>query len=275
MAAQAIGTAMGVLGGLFSKGPKVPKYEKIDQAKEQDASISSNLASFSKAKELAAKTSAADQDILMANLQKADPNYLANISSASGTIGNMMAGKLPMGDQSLLMRRAAESGMTGGMSGSQAGRNLVARDLGLSQMNMMQAGLGAHNAHLSTLRNTAVANPMSLGASYVNPAQWTQTAMSENRFAHQNAVAMAGAKAANSFGNRLGGAMQSVGGMMAGGMFGGGGGGGGGGMFGNMFGGTGVSAGTPSTLGPQGFLPRNTTLQPSFNTSISPSGWGG
>ena len=94
--------------------------------------------------------------------------------------------------------------------------------------------------------------------------------MSENRFAHQNAVAMAGAKAANSFGNRLGGAMQSVGGMMAGGMFNkGGGGGGGGGMLGNMFGGSGVSPGTPSTVGPQGFLPANNTLTPSFNTSMS------
>jgi len=54
---------------------------------------------------------------------------------------------------------------------------------------------------------------------------------------------MAKAKSANSFGNKLGGSLQSVGGMMAGGMFGGGGGGGGiGGMIGSLFGGTGSPA---------------------------------
>lgn len=238
-----IGAAMGVIGGLMKKGAKVPKYKKVDQAKEQEASISSNLASFDKSKQLAAQTSAADQDILMANLEKAMPGYGKLIGGAGSAIGSMIRGELPMADQGMIMRRAAEGGMAGGMGGSQAGRNLVARDLGLSQMQMTQSGLGALNPFLSTVRSTAVANPMSVGASYVNPAQWTQNAIGENRYAHKNAIAMAKAKAANSFGNKLGGALQGVGGMMAGGMFGGGGGGGGiGGMIGSMFGGTGSPA---------------------------------
>ena len=254
----------------MKKGPKIPKYEKIDQAKEQDASISSNLASFGKSKQLAEQTSAADQDILMANLEKAMPGYGKLIGGAGSAIGSMIRGELPMADQGMTMRRAAEGGMAGGMSSSQAGRNLVARDLGLSQIQMVQGGLGALNPLLSTVRNTAVANPMSLSASYVSPAHWTQNAMSENRFAHQNALARAGAKSANRFGNRLSGAMQSVGGMMAGGMFDqGGGSASSGGMLGNIFGGSGVSAGTPSTVGPQGFLPANNTLTPSFNPSMS------
>ena len=237
-----IGLAMGVAGGLMKKGAKVPKYKKIDQAQEQGAAISSNLASFGKSKELAAKTSAADQEILMANLEKAMPGYSNLIGGASGAIGNMIAGKLPMADQGLLMRRAAEGGMAGGISGSQAGRNLVARDLGLSQMSMTQAGLGALNPFLSTVRNTAVANPMSVRASYIDPTQWTRNAIQENQFAHGAAVSKAKSDAANSFQNKFAGALQGVGGMMAGGMFGGGGGGGIGGLMGKMFGGSGSPA---------------------------------
>jgi len=238
---------MGVAGGLMKSGPKIPKYKKVDQAKEQDAAISSNLASFEKSRQLAEQTSAADQDMLMANLERALPGYGGLISGASGAIGSMIAGNIPMADQGLLMRRAAESGVTGGISGSQAGRNLTARDLGLTQMGMTQAGLGALNPFLSTVRNTAVATPMSARSMFVNPSQWTQNAIGENRYAHQNAIAMAKAKSANSFGNKLGGALQGVGGMMAGGMFSGGAGAGGmfsgmSGLMGRMFGGSGQPA---------------------------------
>jgi len=243
---------MGVAGGLMKKGAKIPAYKKVDQAQEQGAAISSNLASFGKSKELAAKTSAADQEILMANLEKAMPGYSNLIGGASGAIGNMIAGNLPMADQGLLMRRAAEGGMAGGMSGSQAGRNLVARDLGLSQMNMTQAGLGALNPFLSTVRNTAVANPMSVRSSYVDPTQWTRNAIQENQFAYGAAIGKAKNDAANSFQNKFAGGLSGVGGMMAGGMFGGGEGGGGGGglggIMGRMFGGSGSAATTPNLV---------------------------
>ena len=245
---------MGVLGGLFKKGPKIPEYKKVDQAKEQDAAISSNLASFEKSRQLAEQTSAADQEMLMANLERALPGYGGLVSGASGAIGSMIAGNIPMADQGLLMRRAAESGVTGGISGSQAGRNLTARDLGLTQMGMTQAGLGALNPFLSTVRNTAVATPMSARSMFVDPTRWTQNAIGENRFGYNAAIGKAQSDAANRGINRFAGALQGVGGMMAGGMFDGGAGAGGmfggvGGMFsgisrlaGRIFGGSGQPA---------------------------------
>ena len=242
---------MGIAGGLMKKGPKIPAYEKVDQAKEQGAAISSNLASFDKSRQLAEQTSAADQEILMANLERAMPGYGSLISGASGAIGSMISGNIPMADQGLLMRRAAESGVTGGIAGSQAGRNLTARDLGLSQMSMVQSGLGALNPFLSTVRSTAVANPMGVGSMYVDPAQWTQNAIGENRFGYNAAVGKARADAANSGMNRFAGALQSAGGMMAGGMFSGG---GAGGLLGNLFGGT----SSPRTVAG----PANQTMHP-------------
>jgi hypothetical protein len=230
---------MGIAGGLMKKGPDIPAYEKVDQAKEQGAAISSNLASFDKSRQLAEQTSAADQEILMANLERAMPGYGKLIGGAGGAIGNMLAGRLPMADQGLLMRRSAEGGVSGGIGGSQAGRNLVARDLGLSQMQMTQSGLGALNPFLSTVRSTAVANPMGVGSMYVDPAQWTQNAISENRFGYNAAIGKAKADAANDPMNRFAGALQTVGGMMTGGM-----GGGAGGLLGGLFG----KSGSPATV---------------------------
>tara|TARA_Y100000310_G_C20677297_1_gene813829 strand:+ start:769 stop:1599 length:831 start_codon:yes stop_codon:yes gene_type:complete len=264
-----IGLALGAAGSLLSKGPKIPTYEKVDQAKEQGAAISSNLASFDKSRQLAEQTSAADQEILMANLERAMPGYGSLIGGASGAIGSMIAGRLPMADQGLLMRRAAESGVTGGIAGSQAGRNLTARDLGLSQMSMIQSGLGALNPFLSTVRSTAVANPMGVGASFITPQQWTQNAISENRFGYSAAVGKAQADAAGNPMNQLAKFASGAGGMMLGAhysplnqLLGGGGGGGGmlaglrsgvsnfGSRIGNLFGMTGsTSPMSPSSSG--------------------------
>ena len=74
MAVAALAAGLGA--SLLKKGPKIPKYKKVDQTAEQTAAIRGNLTNFDQAKELAAKTSAADQDILMANLETAMPGIV-------------------------------------------------------------------------------------------------------------------------------------------------------------------------------------------------------
>jgi len=251
--------AAGLGASLLKKGPKIPKYNKIDQAKEQSAAISSNLASFSDARELAAKTSAADQEILMSNLEAVIPNYRNLVGGAGDAIGNMIAGNLPMADQGLTMRRAAEGGVGLGLAGSAAGRNLVARDLGLTQYGMTQAGLGALNPFLSTVRSTGVAAPMGVGQSYVNPNQYIQNSMRDNQFAYNAAVGKAKSDAANDPFNRAMNFVSGAAGMYTGnyglgqGLSAGMGGGGGGVMsgiqsgLGRVFGG---SSAAPTIAGP-------------------------
>jgi hypothetical protein len=234
------------------------------------------LASFGQASELAAKTSAADQEMLMANLERALPGYGNLVTKGSGVIGDMLAGRVPMGDQGLMMRRSAEGSVTGGISGSQAGRNLVARDFGLTQMGLRQAGLGALNPFLSTVRNTAVATPMSVSSSYITPQQWTQNAMRENQFQYQARVRKAQSDAASDPMNQLAKLASGVGGAAVGAHFnplsqlmeGGGGGGllsgvrsgisGIGSRIGSLFGMTGSTSPTsPSRSGGYYNMPRN------------------
>ena len=203
---MAVGTAVslgvGLASSLLKKGAKIPKYKKVDQAAEQKAAISSNLASFDSAKELADRTTMADQERLESIISRTLPDYQNILRSAGGAISNMIAGNLPMADQGMTIRRAAERGGALGLGSSQAGRNLTARDLGISQVQLMNQGLNAFNSFSSNLRQNYTVNPMSQASMYMTPQQWVGNAMSENRFAYNAAVGKAQSDAANNPMNR-------------------------------------------------------------------------
>jgi len=212
----AAGAALGLGGSLLKKKPKIPKYTPVNQQAEQEAAIAGNLASFGKASELADITAQADQDRLDSILARTMPNYRELISGAGSAVQNMIAGQLPMADQQMIMRRAAERGASMGLGGSAAGRNLTARDLGLSSLQMTQAGLGAFNQLSSNLRQNYMVNPMSTSSMYVSPSQRIANSIQENQFAYNALVSKRQSDAANSWQSRVGNFMSSAGGMMMG-----------------------------------------------------------
>ena len=258
---MAAGAAASIAGSMMKKGPKIPTYKKVDQTKEQQDGIAANLASFDQAKQLADQTTAADQDRLESILSRTMPNYKQMLSGAGSAVQNMISGKLATEDQAMYMRQSAERGGSLGISGSGAGRNLTARDLGLSSLQMTQAGLGAFNQLSSNVRQNYTVNPMSTSAMYVSPSQRISNAIQENQFAHQAAIGKAQSDAANSWQTKLGGSMQSMGGMMLGAGLqkwaaGGGGGGGGGSNVGGAFGSSGIPF-RPSLQSTANALPSN------------------
>ncbi len=239
---MAAGAGLGLAGSLMKKKPKIPTYKKVNQTQEQEAGIAANLASFEKAKQLADQTTAADQDRLESVLSRTMPNYKDMLSGAGSAVQNMISGKLATEDQAMYMRQSAERGGTLGISGSGAGRNLTARDLGLSSLQMTQAGLGAFSQLSSNVRQNYTVNPMSTSAMYVSPSQRISNAIQENQYAHQAAIGKAQSDAANHWRTKVGNFAQSTGGMMmgagmqgmaSGATFGGGGGSNVGGAFGS------------------------------------------
>lgn len=220
----AAGAALGIGGSLLKKKPKIPTYKPVNQQASQESAIAANLASFPRARELADMTSQADQERLDSVLASIYPQYRETALSAGGAIQDMIAGRLPFQDQQMTMRRAAERSMLGGYANTQAGRNLTARDLGLSSLQMTQAGLGAFNQLSSNVRSNFTVNPMSTAFSYMSVPQYVQNEIGENQFRYQALVGKRQSDAANSFQSRLGAGLSSVGGMMVGSaMMGGGG----------------------------------------------------
>ena len=212
----AAGAALGIGGSLLKKKPKIPTYKPVNQQAAQESAIAANLASFGKASELADMTAQADQERLDSILASIYPQYRETALSAGSAIQDMIAGRLPNQDQQMTMRRAAERSMLGGYANTGAGRNLTARDLGLSSLQMTQAGLGAFNQLSSNVRSNLTVNPMSTAFSYMSVPQYVQNKIGENQFSYQALVGKRQSDAANSFQSRLAGGLGIAGGMMAG-----------------------------------------------------------
>ena len=212
----AAGAALGIGGSLLKKKPKIPTYKPVNQQAEQEAAIAGNLASFGKASELADMTAQADQDRLDSILARTLPNYRELISGAGSAVQDMIAGRLPNQDQQMLMRRSAERGAGLGIANTGAGRNLTARDLGLSSLQMTQAGLSAFNQLSSNVRSNLTVNPLSTAFSYMSVPQYVQNRIGENQFSYQALVGKRQSDAANSFQSRLAGGLSTAGGMMSG-----------------------------------------------------------
>jgi len=250
-----IGAALGIGGSLLKKKPKIPKYKPVNQQAEQEAAIAANMASFGKASELADMTAQADQDRLDSILARTLPNYRELISGAGSAVQDMIAGRLPNQDQQMLMRRSAERGAGLGIANTGAGRNLTARDLGLSSLQMTQAGLGAFNQLSSNVRGNFTVNPMSAASMYVSPSQRIANSMQENQMRYNALVAKRQSDAANSFQSRLGAGLSGIGGMMMGSAMMGGGG---------AFGATGGGGGAFAASGGIPLAPSNTQLPAGF-----------
>ena len=212
----AAGAALGIGGSLLKKKPKIPTYKPVNQQAAQENAIAANLASFGKASELADMTAQADQERLDSILASIYPQYRETALSAGSAIQDMIAGRLPNQDQQMTMRRAAERSMLGGYANTGAGKNLTARDLGLSSLQMTQAGLGAFNQLSSNVRSNLTVNPMSTAFSYMSVPQYVQNEIGENQFSYQALVGKRQSDAANSFQSRLAGGLSAAGGMMSG-----------------------------------------------------------
>ena len=163
-----------LLGGLLSKGskPKVPAFKPIDFAAEQKQAIQQNLGSLESATDLATKTTAAEQSQLEQQLRRAIPGYDQLISQAGKNIGSNLRGEVSMDVQSQLQRSAAGRALGGGFGGGTGmGRNLSARDFGLTSMQIQNQGLNQAQNFIQQQRMFGMVQPFSVSSMFITPGQ--------------------------------------------------------------------------------------------------------
>ncbi len=144
-----------IISPLLETKPKVPQFEAIDPKAVQSKAIADNLANFGAATELAGKTNQFNQQQLLSMLRAAIPNYDQIMSQGSGRVLSFLGGEIPGDVSSMVKRHAAEKGVAGGYGGSGMARNLAARDLGLTSLDITSKGLQAANQWLSNNRTLA------------------------------------------------------------------------------------------------------------------------
>jgi len=174
LGAAAIAGGSSLIGGLLSKGskPKVPAFKPIDFAAEQKQAIQQNIGSLESATELATKTTAAEQSQLEAQLRRAIPGYDQLISQAGKNIGANLRGEVSQDVQSQLQRSSAGRALSGGYgAGSGVGRNLSARDFGLTSMQIQNQGLAQAQNFIQQQRTFGMAQPFSISSMFITPGQ--------------------------------------------------------------------------------------------------------
>lgn len=185
----------------------------------------------------------------MARMKQLIPDLDTINAGVSGNIASMVSGQIPSDVAAQVARSGAAKAFAGGFGGSQRAGGLVARDLGLTSLQLTQQGLDSASRWLSTARSTMNAPQMDVTSMFITPQQQLQNQW-RNETARMNlAWTKAQIDAQHDWRTQLGNSIQQtdamitqtalsmVGGMAggmlggAGGMLGGMGGGGGGGGF--------------------------------------------
>jgi hypothetical protein len=190
---------------------------------------------------LATKTTAAEQTLLESQLRRAIPGYDQLIQQAGKNIGSALKGEISSDVQSQLQRSSAGRALSGGYgAGSGVGRNLAARDFGLTSMQIQNQGLAQAQNFIQQQRTMGMAQPFSVSSMFITPTQRINLSLQENQFQYQRDMAAAQVAAQpDPMMAAIGGSLSNIGGMAfgsgMGGMMGGGGGGGQGGGGGGGF----------------------------------------
>lgn len=80
-------------------------------------------------------------DDLTGILDTAIPGYSDMQASRAGAVGSLLKGEIPQDVSDAVFRRGAARSLGGGYAGSEFGRNLVARDLGLTSLDILGQGM--------------------------------------------------------------------------------------------------------------------------------------
>lgn len=165
---------------MAGKKPKVPDVPQISLQEEQAKSIGANLSNFDEAAKLAGKTNQFNQDALMKQLRQAIPGFDSMMTKGGSVIDSLLSGEVPKDVQEAIKRASAYQSQSGGFGGSQASRNLTARDLGLTSLDLTGKGIDSALRWITSARQNTTAPMMDVTSMFITPWQQYQTTL-ENR----------------------------------------------------------------------------------------------
>ena len=151
--------------------PSVPNAPTVDLAAQQQQAIASNQASLPQAEALTGQANLFNQQQITQMLNSVIPNYSGISQSSSANIEAMLKGQIPNADvQSQELGSVAKS-FSGGFGGSGMQGNLVARDLGISQLNLSQQGLNSAQSWISSMAKMYEPGMGNVQSMFITPQQ--------------------------------------------------------------------------------------------------------
>lgn len=243
---------MGLFGDLVGLAwggpPDLLPWEPINAQQEQRTAIQGNAASLQDSQSLAKRVNTFNQGEIQRMLELAMPGYAKLRDKGTAAITDFMSGEIPQDVSNAVRTNAASRALYGGFGGTGASRNLTARDLGLTSLDLMTKGLDSATRWIAQSRT--LAPTMDVTSMFLSPAQQINFATSErdkklnymnvkNQFEYASDPMRKVEQDVNGIADMVGTALMAYMGGGVGAIGGMAGGAGGGGMLGGMMGGSG------------------------------------
>ena len=225
---------LGAIGQMIKGEPEIPKVKEVLAGVEQAEAVNANIQNIGQLKKLTEETNKLSLDQVMKQLRASIPNFDQLQKQSADVLLSQLQGQIPQDVADEVRRNTAESAVAGGFAGSGFERNLTARDLGLTSMNITNQALDSAQRFIANAKNL-LPGTFDFTSMFVTPAQTMQLqqGFNDRQFARQMTKNQIDFEFSNSgiWGNALVNAdefiqelaVSYVGGMAGGGMGGGGG----------------------------------------------------
>ena len=120
---------------------KIAATPELDFAKVNNQVVAGSQAALPGAQKFVSQVNRGSMADINSVLESAIPGYSPMQKSRSDAVASMLRGELPSDVVGNVYRHSAAAALGGGYAGSPAGRNLTARDLGLTSLDLIGKGL--------------------------------------------------------------------------------------------------------------------------------------
>lgn len=156
---------------LVGSKPSVPTLPSLSLGSEQQKALAANLAVLPQSEQIAGQVDLFNQNQINQMLEQVIPNYKAITGQVSTNIGQLVQGQIPTDVSQAVQESAAASAVGGGYAGSEAQRNLVARDLGLTSLDLTQRGLASAESWMQTANQIYAPGQFNVASMFITPSQ--------------------------------------------------------------------------------------------------------
>jgi len=160
---------MSFLSDIFGKKPVVPQLKPIDLGKEQGVAVQNNLNVLPEAEKLTEQSNLFSAEQVDKMLRRFTPDLDSITGQISSNLDSWLKGEVPEDVQRELMTSSAGRALEGGYAGSGMGRNLAARDLGLTSLKLMDEGLRSAESWMATTARLYEPHMMDVKSMFVTP----------------------------------------------------------------------------------------------------------
>lgn len=154
---------------IFGTKPIIPKAPDITDSTK--TAISADTANLPDIENVASKYNTFNA----AEIEKMLTNTVPDLKGIEGNVSKNLLGEtsgdIPEDVRAQMLNSAAGHALSGGFGGSAMGRNLQARDLGLTSLQMFQQGMDSSSRWLSTAKSTLNAPLFDVSSMFLSPGQ--------------------------------------------------------------------------------------------------------